>query len=168
MEIKCSSSKKLHPAQFSRHIHTRPCLSYWLQIDTIVWERHIRGKYSQFQNNEYVQLLADKMMTQGMLTQLRAKWDSWSAVRRKSSKKALVDTKLLGMLSTFMFREFNQWLHVFCTYLAESLLIFMKAFLRNHESKCLFSPFLSVFFLQFLWRGLLTKHIPKRRARSQE
>ena len=88
VEIKCSSSKKLHPAQFSRHIHTRPCLSYWLQIDTIVWERHIRGKYSQFQNNEYVQLLADKMMTQGMLTQLRAIWDSWSAVRRKSSKES--------------------------------------------------------------------------------
>ena len=128
VKVECSSSKKLHPVQFSRHIHTRPCLSNWLQIDNIVLERHKRGKYSHFQNNEYVQLLADKMMTQGMLTQLKQYGTPGQRPEGSLQKKALVDTELLGMLSTFMVREFNQWLHVYLPIWHKVHIIFMKAF----------------------------------------
>ena len=128
VKVECSSSKKLHPVQFSRHIHTRPCLSNWLQIDNIVLERNKRGKYSQFQNNEYVQLLADKMMTQGMLTQLKQYGTPGQRSEGSLQKKALVDTELLGMLSTFMVREFNQWLHVYLPIWHKVHIIFMKAF----------------------------------------
>ena len=50
-----------------------------------------------------MQLLADKMMTQGMLTQLKQYGTPGQLSEGSLQKKALVDTELLGMLSTFMF-----------------------------------------------------------------
>ena len=98
-----------------------------------------------------MQLLADKMMTQGMLTQLKQYGTPGQRSEGSLQKKALVDTELLGMLSTFMLSMFSMLLYLSGTKFLSFYEGFSQQFLRNHERKCQFSLFLSVYFVQFLW-----------------
>ena len=91
------------------------------------------------------------MMTQGMLTQLKQYGTPGHRSKGGLQKKALVDTELLGMLSTFIFREsvIACFLYLSGTKSLNFYEGFSHQFLRNHERKCQFSLFLSVFSFRF-------------------
>ena len=81
-------------------------------------------------------------------------------------KKALFDTELLGMLSTFMFSMFSMLLYLSGTKFLWRL--FTSVSKKSWKKVPVFPVSVCLFRSISLVRLLPTKHIPKRRACSQE